>query len=206
MTAPVPDDHEQTRKKMTVWLLAGGAVCLLLPLMGVIYLKWSEASSVRGPSGRNDLFDRREGSEHKITPSQTAVPSNISAPSPAHRATGRAESPARSSQDFIKMTDDMKAKAPEPPKAETPAAPAPTPPPAPAVKAKTTPKQTKKSFSAPKLQPTRGFTGFKGGKSGPQAAPVEPEGDQNMQELLKNLPPGAENNPEVQQFLKSQGR
>ncbi|HAZ08928.1 MAG TPA: hypothetical protein DCZ01_10500 [Elusimicrobia bacterium] len=205
MAAPAPDDHEQTRKKRTVWLLAGGAVCLLLPLMGVIYLKWSEASSVRGPSGRNDLFERREGSERKITPSQTAVPSNISAPSSARRATGRAESPAGSSLDFIKMTDDMKAKAPEPPKAETPAAPAPTPPPAPAVKAKTTPKQTKKNFSAPKLQPTRGFSGFKGG-NGPQTAPVGQEGGQDMQELLKNLPPGAENNPEVQKYLKSQGR
>lgn len=203
MAAPAPDDPKQTRKKRTVWLLAGGAVCLLLPLLGVIYLKWSEASSVRSPSGRNDLFERREGSEHKITPSQTAVPSNISAPSPARRATGRAESPADSSLDFIKITDDMKAKAPEPPKAAAPAE-APTAP-TPDVKAKT-PKQTKKSFSAPKLQPIRGFSDFKDGKNGPQTAPVGQEGGQDMQELLKNLPPGAENNPEVQKYLKSQGR
>ena len=56
---------------------------LLIPLAGAFYLHWSQNAGPAGPSGRSDVFERREGTDRKITPSQTAI-----APPPA-RTGGR---------------------------------------------------------------------------------------------------------------------
>jgi hypothetical protein len=119
---------------------------------------------------------------------------------------GAAETTAGSSLDFIRGGDELKARingvksAP----AGAPAAPAPTKAPAAPAAAVATSTQTakaakpgKKMFTMPKLQPTRGFTNFSGGaKSAPGAG-------QGNQDMLKNLPPGAANDPQVQAYLKA---
>jgi hypothetical protein len=218
MPAPEPEISEQDRKKRTVWLLAGGAASLLLPLLGVFYLHWSATSGAQGPSGRNDVFERRDGGEKRIMPSQTAVPLAVpmTPPPSSLPAGGATERPAGSSLDFIKSNQEMSAKVNDAPKpaaaAAAPPAPAAAPadaaaPEAAAAPAKTKTKKGKKDFSMPKLQPSRGFTNFNSGKAGAAAAKGAPggaPGGADAQDLLKNLPPGAENNPEVQKYLRQQ--
>jgi hypothetical protein len=198
------------RKKRTKWLLAGGAVSLLIPLAGAIYLHVRENSGAPGPSGRSDLFERRDGADLKITPTQTAVvpPSALTAPPPSgiFAAGSRAGS---SSLDFIKTNDDLKSRIADSkaPGAGAPAVTAPAASTAPpvaaappaAVAAKKTPKGPK-PFNMPKLQPTRGFSSNFGSSKAPQGAAP---GGQGQQDMLKNLPAGAQNNPAVQQYLQN---
>lgn len=213
---PTPDQEisDEARKKRTIWLMAGGAASLILPLLGVAYLHISSLSGAQGPSGRNDVFERRDGGEKHLTPSNTAVPVSVMAsPPPASSlpGSGRTETAVGSSLDFVKPNQDLAAKVAEPAKAPAPAAaPAPAPEAAP-VAAKTPPKTAKKGgkkeFAMPKLQTSRGFTSMGGAKGGAAAAaPGGAQGSGDMQELMKNLPPGSENNPQLQQYLKSQGK
>jgi len=213
--APPPE-----RKKLTLWLIAGGVASLLLPLLAVIYLRITETRAVPGPSGR-DLFEHREGSEVKLTPTQVVViPTNLPA-SPPPIGEGRVAAPESSSLDFITTNDELRARTQAIKKdAGPPVAPQASPPPELPAVAKTTSKtpakSTKKSFSVPRLQPSRGFSSFKGGKdakkgaSGQQTTGVlDPQaagaggGGQDMSEMLKNLPPGAENDPRIQEYLKN---
>ena len=72
----------------------------------------------------------------------------------------------------------------------------PAPPPAPAkTRAK---KSAKKSFNAPKLQGVKSFNNYKG------SAPKKDADNDSAEDILKNLPPGAENNPAVRQYIESQ--
>lgn len=210
------------RKKLTIWLIVGGVASLLLPLAGVIYLRVAESRALRGPSGRSNLFEHREGGEVKITPTQTVVIPNSAVASPPPMAEGiRADSPPQpggSSLDFIKMSAELKARtevpapttkpAQAPAQVETKEAPVEKP------AAKTVAKNGKKPFAFPKLQPSRGFSSFKGGKDAKKGAAgaqntqaLDPQaagagGGQDMSEMLKNLPPGAENDPRIQEYLK----
>jgi len=183
-------------------------------LAGAVYLHWSQNAGASGPSGRSDVFERREGEERKIIPTQTAVvlsPPGLMAPSRGAGAAVAADKTEASSLDFIKSNADMQARIADP-KAAAPAAPAvSTTPAAPAAVAaapgKKGSKQGKKAFTMPKLQPSRGFTNFgTTGAKGPGAAGVQAGtgGGQNPQDILKNLPPGSENDPRVQAYLKSQ--
>jgi hypothetical protein len=206
------------RKKMTVWLMAGGAASLLIPLAGAIYLHWSQNLAAPGPSGRSDVFERREGADLKITPTQAAVvtsPSGLTAPPPSGIVAGSAS--GGSSLDFIKSNAEMQAKMADSKTAATAAAstapvaaaaPA-APPAASTATAKTASKSGKKAFSMPKLQPSRGFTNFgsTGAKgAGNSGAPAGTSANgQTTQDMLKNLPPGSENNPQVQAYLKAHG-
>lgn len=215
MPPPEQELSELDRRKRTVWLLAGGAASLILPLLGVAYLHWSSISGAPGPSGRNDVFERRDGGEKRITPTQTAVPvSAMMTPPPSSLPTaGKTEKPAGSSLDFIKSNEEMTAKVADPPKAATAPAAAPAaapasavPAPAPSSAAKAPSKKGKKEFSMPKLQPSRGFTNFKGAPAGKGTAAPQggaPAGG-DSQDLLKNLPPDAANNPQLQEYLKKQ--
>ncbi|MDE2511686.1 MAG: hypothetical protein KGL74_11245, partial [Elusimicrobia bacterium] len=112
MTSLDPEAQELARKKRTIWLLAGGAASLLLPLLGVIYLHWSSMSGGQGPTGRSDVFERREGGDRRITPSQTAVPSaGYAVPPPSSLPTGgKTEQTAESSLDFVKPGQEMAGK------------------------------------------------------------------------------------------------
>ncbi len=209
------------RRKRTIWLLAGGAASLLIPLAGAIYLHLSENAGAPGPSGRSDLFERREDADQKITPTQTVVPpSALLPPPPRSGVAGAAEKPSASSLDFIKGSDELKARIADS-KAAAAAPAAPPAPPAPvAAVAESTPtakpvkpvKPGKKAFTMPKLQPSRGFTNFGSGSGAKSGAPGAPgaagaaagaAGGQNSQDILKSLPPGAENDPRVQAYLKA---
>ncbi|MBI3565889.1 MAG: hypothetical protein HY079_11875 [Elusimicrobia bacterium] len=217
----MPDaDPNPERRKRTVWLIAGGAASLLLPLLGAVYLHISSTAGGAGPSGRNDVFERRDAGDKRLVPSQAAVPvSALAAPPPSSLPTagGQTQAAVGSSLDFIKPGAEMSSKFGDSPKAATataaaPAAPPPAaaaPAPAPAA-AKTPAKKGKKEFAMPKLQPTRGFSsmGGKGGHAAPAgAAPAgAPAGGGDAQDLLKNLPHGAADNPQLQQYLKGQGK
>ena len=212
MTSLEPDITEEARKKRTKWLLIGGAICLLLPLLGIFYLHWNSLSGGQGPSGRNDVFERRDGGERRITPSQTAVPGpGLSIPQPSlPPSAGRTEQPTGSSLDFIKPGQEMAGKSPDAQKPAPAAAPAPVVAPAvqeepAAAPSKTKAKKVKKDFSMPKLQPSRGFTNFGSGKGG-SAAPKGGSKGGSPQDMLNNLPPDATNNPQLQQYLKQQGK
>jgi len=216
MPTPEPD-VQKGRDKRTIALLAGGAVSLILPLLGVVYIRMSEAKTARAPDS-SVMFDRRENGEAKVNVSQTvtivnpaaiSVPSGGSLPMPG----GATSTPGGgSSLDFVKGGSF-------PEKTAAPAASTPTvaaAPPAPALESGPIAKPVaqkggKKAFSMPKLQGTKGFNSFKGGSPKPTgkgltgaAAPAGKD-DDDMADMLKGVPGGA-NNPEVQKYLKSQGK
>jgi hypothetical protein len=188
-------EAQEGRQKKTILLLAGGAVSLILPLLGVVYFRMSETQATRPPDS-SVMFDRREKGEQPVSVSQ-AVPV-VSPPSPPAPAGG-------SSLDFVKGGANNAYFQDKPAAVSTPAASAPAAEPrsAPPVVSK---KDIKKTFVMPKLQGTKGFSSFKGAapkKSGTQEPPSAKDG--NVSDMLKNVPGGMDN-PEVQQYLKSQGR
>jgi hypothetical protein len=220
-------DIQAARKKRTILLLAGGAASLALPLLGVLYIKMSEAKTARPPDS-TVMFDRREGGDAKVNVSQTVTIMNpagpaASGPSSLPVAGGMTMTPAPgsgSSLDFVKgganntyfQDNKPAAAAPAASTATAPVAPvaATAPEPAPKTAAK---KGGKKAFSVPKLQGTKGFSSFKGASPKPTggqgmtgvADPQAGKGGGDMSDMLKNVPGGA-NNPEVQKYLKSQGK
>ena len=205
-------DAPPERKKKTIWLLAAGTASLLIPLAGAVYLHWSQNVGAAGPTGRSDVFERREGEDRKILPTQSAVVTSASAlttpPPSGPTVSGAAGKPAGSSLDFITSNADMQARLNDPkPAAAPPAAStapaAPEEPPAAVPAATKKAKAGKKEFTMPKLQPSRGFTNFgsTGNKGGSKSSAQS--GGGNSQDMLKNLPPGAENDPNVQAYLKA---
>jgi hypothetical protein len=210
MAATETEVVDADRRARTRWLMLGGAASLVLPLLGVFYLHWAETAG--GASGSHgEVFEHREGSDSRLVPTQAvALP-----PVPKRPAAGAAKTAAPasgSSLDFIKPSEELRTKVEEKPPAPAPAPAKPAPAPAPVkkapAKAAAKVKKGTKPFAHPKLQQTRGFSNFgssgqsSGAGSGAAAGGTTP----NVSELLKNLPPGAENNPQVQQYLKSQGR
>ncbi len=212
------DPEEAARRKKTLMLLAGGAVSLVLPLLGILYMRWNESRGIAKQSAAAEVFQAREG-ERRIVPSNApamaaavALGAPAQAPSspPAGMMTplpsGASGGQGGGSLGFIKPSDDYfkdkPAEAPAPKKEEA----APPPPPAeepkaaPAKTAKTKP--GKKAFAMPKLNTTKGFTSFK--RNQPGAAAEEGGGDDaspaDMAEMLKSIPGGA-NNPDVQKYL-----
>src|SRR5882672_1513772 len=86
------DDEEIQRNRRTMLLILGGAASLLLPLLGVVWIKVSE--SLREPAAQSgsQVFTRRgvdPGSNIKIIPAATAV-----AVSPPPAAAAAAAAPA----------------------------------------------------------------------------------------------------------------
>lgn len=194
------DDQVRERATRTRWLLAGGAASLLLPLLGVVYLHFSGEGGAAAPSGRADLFERREGAERKIVPSQAVIPAPSLVMPPPQAAPGASQARAAgSSLDFIRPSSELAAKTAETPKAEATPAPAVSTTPAPTAAKTKSAKNAKKPFTMPKLQPSRGFTGMGGPGKDAQSG-------QNPQDLMKNLPPGAADDPRVQEYLKSRGQ
>lgn len=193
---------------------------MILPLLGVLYLRWIEGRALPRQPDTSAVFQQRDG-ERRITPPVVpAMPAagTLSAPvpSPTPSPTAMSPLPAASAppQDsgslgFIKPSEDyFKDKAPsaspEPPKQDAKPASSPEPPKAaPPSTAKT--KTGKKPFAMPKLNPGKGFTNFKRNQPGAEE-PSDPAGGADMSEMLKNLPPGAANNPEIQKMLQQQGK
>lgn len=217
---PTPEqDIQQGRDKRTKVLLAVGAVSLILPLLWVVYIRMNEAKTARVPDS-SVMFERREDGEEKVNVSQTVTIMNTSA-TPGSAASslpvpgGMTATPAPgggSSLDFVKggAFPDKNAA----PTASTPtvaaAAPAPQIESGPIAKP-VAQKGGKKAFNMPKLQGTKGFSSFKGGSPKPAgkgltgAAGPAGKDDDDMADMLKNVPGGV-NNPEVQKYLKSQGK
>lgn len=214
---------QEGRKKRTILLLAGGAVSLVLPLLGVIYIRMSEAKTARPPDS-SVMFDRRENGEAKVNVSQTvAIVNPAPAPGPSSLPVAggptMVPAPGSSSLDFVKggannaYFQDKAAAPPAAPAASTPTvspAAAPEPESAPKTAAK---KGGKKAFNMPKLQGTKSFSSFKGSSPKPTggmgmtgvADPQAGKGGGDMADMLKNVPGGVDN-PEVQKYLKSQGK
>jgi hypothetical protein len=216
------------RRKRTIWLLAGGAASLILPLLGVLYMRMTEAKTARPPDS-SVTFERREKGEEKVNISQTVTIVAPAAPgNPAQSslpiAGGMTMTPAPgggSSLDFVKggaNNSYFQDKAAAPPVGAPPAAAAPAAaPPGPVAEAPTktvVQKSGKKAFNMPKLQGTKGFSSFKGASPRPTGAPTgmtgvaDPQagkGGGDMAEMLKGVPGGVDN-PEVQKYLKSQGK
>lgn len=173
---PIDQEALESRNKRTIWLLAGAGVSLLLPLLGLFYIRANESRSVHPPSS-TIMFDRREPGESKISSYKTVA---------GVKTTRAAATPVKdsSSLNFVKGSGEyFKDK-----EAETPASnpePRVSPPPA---EAKASVKGSQKSFTPPKLQGVKTFNTLKKSSS--------------QEDMLKNLPPGAENNPEILKYLK----
>jgi len=213
------------RKKRTVLLLAGGAASLVLPLIGVVYLRLSEAKTARPPDS-SVMFDRREAGDAKVNISQTVTiipPASPGGPGTSSLpvAGGPTVTTTGSSLDFVKggatpgsgyygEKQAAPAASTQPAPAASAAVSGPVEEAEPKIVAK---KGGKKAFNIPKLQGTKGFNSFKGKSPKPTggagmtgvADPQAGKGGGDMDELLKNVPGGA-NNPEVQKYLKSQGK
>lgn len=209
-------EAQEGRKKRTFLLMAGGAVSLVLPLLGVVYIRMNESRPARGPNAAV-MFDHREGGEAKVNVSQTVTVNPAAAgPSslPVAGQAGMTPAPGGSSLDFVKGNNtyfqDKTAEAPKPstPTA-APAAAAPEPEPAPKAEAK---KGGKKSFNSPKLTGTKSFSNFKASSPKPtggqgMSGVADPQSGKGggMSDMLKNVPGGMDN-PEVQKYLKSKGK
>lgn len=210
-------EAQEGRNKRTVLLMAGGAFSLILPLLGVVYIRMTESKAARAPSA-NVAFDHREGGEAKVNVTQTVtvnpgMPASTQSSLPVAGQAGMTPAPGASSLDFVKGNNTyFQDKPAEAPKASTPTAPpapvAAEPAPAP----KETKKPGKKAFNSPKLTGTKSFSNFHssspkptGGQGiGGVADPQSGKGG-NMADLLKNVPGGADN-PEVQKLMKSKGK
>jgi hypothetical protein len=209
---PIGDEAVQAdRKKRTLLLIAGGAVSLILPACGAVYLYMKESGESRAPNS-SVMFERREAGDAKVAITQAvtinpgaeglataAVPAGMgsSMPSGAPQTTaGGSLGMVKGDGDFLE--GDKKAEAPAA-STQTAAAKAPPVEEGGPIAAKKGQKAGPKPFAMPKLQGGKGFTSFKG---------VAPKGGGGggMDDMLKNLPPGAENNPEVQKLLQQQGR
>ena len=191
---------------------------MVIPLLGVLYIRWTENRNAPKQVDPQGVFAAREG-ERRITPPtapamSAAVAVGVPAHSPANAPPPLAPMPGSKSAEgsgslgFIKPSGDYYSKTPEPaaaPKKEEakPAAPPPEESKPVAKSAKST-KPAKKSFAMPKLNTTKGFTSFKRNQPGAEA-PAE-EGGGDMSEMLKQLPPGAQNNPDLQKYLQQQGK
>lgn len=215
---------QEGRQKRTVLLMAGGAFSLILPLLGVVYIRMNESKAARAPNA-SVTFEHREGGDAKLSPTQTvtinpavAVPAASQSSLPVAGQPGMTPAPGSgSSLDFVKggnsyYQDNKAAEAPKASSAPAAAAPAPAPEPAPVAKAADK-KGAKKPFVMPKLQGTKSFSNFKSGSSSKSSGkglsnagdPQSGKGGGSMADMLKNVPGGVDN-PDVQKLLKSQGK
>lgn len=174
-SAPAPlsdEERELARNRRTLYLMVGGAASLLLPLLGVAYLKFMDQPPPQH-SGPTVAFEHRgvDGTQlMKLSPAATPAPAMSGAPlaqvpqlapregSPAPIQSEGGGADAGGSLGFIRgggdYYHDKGAAAPAPaqaaPAPQQAAAPAPAPKPAPAVaQAKT--KAAPKPFSMPHL-------------------------------------------------------
>ncbi|MEK7390459.1 MAG: hypothetical protein AAB036_12275 [Elusimicrobiota bacterium] len=166
---------QNERGKRTLWLLVAAALSLLVPLVGVFFIRRNENTGTRAPNAAV-IFDRREASEQKVNTTPM--------PAPAPRR-ARPPETAGSSLDFVKAGKDYVEKPP-----------ASAPPPRAQAK-KPIDKVEKPAARTPKLKGVKSFSTFK-----PSSSKTRNDG-QAPNDLLKSLPPEARNNPELQQYLES---
>ncbi len=212
---PSPFEEERkARSQRTLYLLIGGLLSLLIPLLGVAYLKLTEGSSPRLVSGQAIFAQRRDLSPRaRITPAQVpAAPAAVraqAAPAPSSPpAADKAKPRGGDSLSFIRGDRELFEEKPQAQAPQADKAPAPEKEEGKKPKAAQGAKPAKKPFAMPKLKPSSGFTDFKskGGlglgaqKNQVQESPQDIPPD--MQKMLKDLPAGAQGTPEVQELLK----
>lgn len=198
---PTPQavEEERRRAERTKYLLIAGAVTLLLPLLGVAFLRGTDPGLSPGFTGGR-IFGKRGSADKPLTmPAATpAAPRPVESRLPTGKPTERA--PDGSSLNFLK-SDNVYYPPQEEKKEEPKAPPPPEPPeaeePAPLEKK---PAKGKKPFTMPKLKPAAGstsFSDFKGkqplgkgaaGKKKPAAHGDDVEGaPPDIQEMLKSI-------------------
>jgi hypothetical protein len=155
MSSPIDEDKELVRNRKTLMLLVGGAVSLVIPLLGVAYMHWKDVrSQVPAAAPAMGVFEHRaDGSSAPLSPALTPAPDGPAgnrlaqvpqmAPrdsSPAPLQPGAANSQtAGSSLSMVRGSDDyyqqQQAAAPAAPPQQQPAAPPQPQAPAPAADA-----------------------------------------------------------------------
>ena len=192
---------------------------MIIPLLGVLYIRWSENRGAPKQTDAQGVFQAREGERRLTPPSAPAMSAAVAVGVPAQSPSaapppllsspmpGAKSAEGSGSLGFIKPSEDYYSKTPqpaaEPKKEEAKPAPPPTEAPKPAAKSAKSSAPAKKPFAMPKLNTTKGFTSFKRNQPGAET-PAEEGGD--MSEMLKQLPPGAQNNPDLQKYLQQQGK
>jgi len=186
-TASKKESEKAERRRITLYLLVGGLVLLLLPLLGIAYIKLTEAPAA-APSGAPIFL--KHGQEAAPAPMPaTSRPAQKSAAAP----------PAGGSMAYIRGGSDY---LPPPEPKDAPPAPE---------KAKREPAAARPAKAAPaaipRLKPTSGFTNFSNrpqkGAQG-QGAGTSPAGMPDMSELMKNMPGGGSGQgmPDIKELMK----
>ncbi|MBI4376898.1 MAG: hypothetical protein HY549_10670 [Elusimicrobia bacterium] len=194
-------DEIEERRRRQLYLTIGGVLSLVLPLLGLAYLKLSDNSpKIRASTGA--FFSQRQAGSRRSEPSPVVAPPvsvRPEKPLPSQSKPAAKAAPSQDSMSFIRGGSDYY---PE----EKPAASAAPPKPKPAAPAKPPKKepsrQAKKSFAPPKLKPVQGFSNFRGQSGaglGTQAANPQVPSIPNMLQM----PAGAQVPPNVQEMLKN---
>lgn len=189
MASPVDEDREAQRQKRTVLLMIGGALSLLLPLLAAVYIRMTDVQAPTSSGG--SAFAHRASAQEapRIAPAITPAPSTagggalaqvpVAPPRESSPAPIQADAPSapqggslgfiRGGDDYYKDKDKQAAAGPQVQQPQTQQAQAAPPPPPQVAAAEPAAKRGKpapKPFSMPKLQPTKGFSSFRGGGGG----------------------------------------
>lgn len=187
---PSVEDAEIARNRRTLYLIVAGVLSLLVPLVGVLYLKLSDNSRGGTPGSAGIVFSRRMAGDDPPTLNPAAAaaaasalrgivttaapkmnsPLPVAAPESSARASGGSLSFLRGGEDYYGDGDTQLPVGQTPPQqqqAEAPAAggsgasPAGAASPAAATTPAASPKTGQKAFVMPKLKPSSGFSDFK---------------------------------------------
>jgi len=175
-------DSEQTearqgeRRRRTAYLIVGGVLSLLLPLLGALYLKLSETAPPAGNVDAAAVFAHRDGPAPRLLPAaapaapgQPAAAPPVPGPAPSAPGSESGLSMVRGGQDYYQEPQPP----PQPAPAKAAPAPAPAPKPIPQPKAVEAPAS---SFSFAKLKPVSGFGSWFSKGQGSPAAGQKPAG------------------------------
>ena len=219
------EDKDLARSRRTLLLMIGGALSLLIPLAGAVYLRMKDAPAAHTVSNTT-LFGKRGDT---IAPAATPAPSvndmplaqvptteaRRGSPSPMQ---GGATSSSGGSLSMVRGGGEMYNQPKEAPPAAPPAAtpapaapaprsePEPEPAPAPA-------KKGPKPFNMPKLRTTSNFKSFStgstaarpgmpppGGAARPAAGGQQQPSQADMQQMMQALPPGTDMNALINSY------
>ncbi|HAM35474.1 MAG TPA: hypothetical protein DEB40_04295 [Elusimicrobia bacterium] len=196
MTRQDSEERHILRNRRSLLILLAGAASLLIPLLGVVYLRITESPGPFIPGNAAHGFARRQTQADRIrVPVAPAMPVPMEQAPPAGRPAPAAPQPAGTdSLGFVKAGSEYYPPPPAQPPAARPSAPEPKAPPKKASVAKAKPKKTApKRFVQPKLQNSgaRGsFSDFKANKPlGAGQAPGAPSGDvPDVGSMLGDIP------------------
>ncbi len=181
------EEQEARRKRWTVYLVAGGVLSLLVPLLVVLYIRLSE-SPAAGPAAARPGFVPRENWGAKVKPAVTPAPTAKSQAAPAGDSLG-----------FVKGGSEYYPPAPARPAPEPVKAAAAPPALTPKPEVKKTAATGYKPFTQPKLKLTNSKNPV--GKP-PAGAPPD------INALLKNIPGagsgGAPGMPDMNTLMQQQ--